>query len=256
VKYINRITPAEVHLLRKAGSTSLKDLLKLTFIDLLLKQILSTNLEIYIHPVSKEGNTYSYVSRGEKYKNVTKDHEMVLSVFFARYPELQVLMANFVKMTFVRSKGLAHYQFLVRKSKDLEGCFKKTLINRLFGTLSLTKKGKDYLKAIDDEIKQIDETLKNTDPEKRQHILAQINGNVCFMSHMYFTELTTIDIDLFSTHKENLNFDYTSTGGGCGGGSWESFGGNVDWSSSDSSGCSSGDGGCGSGCGGGCGGCS
>jgi hypothetical protein len=252
---LSKLTPAETLLIRDGDEVSVKELLKYTFMDLLVKQVLMTeDVERQLN-MRDPVRIYKYVSPGKNFSQYTSlPHELPFLLPFRRNSDNRLLFKNCVQVGYenVESKRALHKA--IRLLPSLHNAFSASLLEKVFGEFSYTDRGLELKRQVEEEIKQLEReltVLMVNDREKAMEKLKPIGGNVFLLHALNFTVLREID-EAFSKELTRQG-----GGGGCGGGwtTFDTYSSDFDSScssdSGDSSGCSSGD----SGCGGGCGGC-
>ena len=256
MEILSKLTPAETLLVLETSNTELKDLLKYTFMDLLLKKAIKTT-EVRKQPNRRDrARIYSYVIAGENWSSYKPMlHEIIYLSPFQESNSIQILFRHVVKIGFQNSGGKKGF---IRKklmtSSNLLGHFKNGLFDSFFNNIKLTPKGEHTLKEIKKSIEKLEKELPdiiNTDKKKALEILLTIKGNIFLLKNLDFQLLRKIDGQLMEEFKRQNGEDT-----GCyGGGDWGTHGDSFDSSfdSADSFGGDSGCSGC-SGCGG-CGGC-
>ncbi len=253
MKYLSQLTPAELLVLTKDGVTH-RELLKITFIDLLFKQVLKT-YEVERQPHSKDKvRVYRYVGIGKNFETYSsQNHEKVFLSSFVADDSIEVLFSNLVKIAYQKSRTLLCYKDDIYKTPTLKKCFSQNIFQKLFYNYNVTDYGKKLKREVKEEIQNEGNKLADIstiDNQKVIELIKEISGNIFLLVAIDHELLSLIDDDLGSI----INQVNSSSGdGGVGCSSW-SF---DDYSSSFDSSCS-GDSGC-SGCGGdgcsGCGGC-
>ena len=246
---LSTLTPAETLFALKLKSADLRELLKLTFMDLLLKKVFKIQ-EIEKRISKREVRNYKYVLRGENFHSYReREHEFVYLDFYRSDKMAEALLfQHVVKMGFEKSKNEDYYQRLVSFRLRNEKYISKNFLQNIFGGYSLTDDGKKLQQNLQSQIDQLNSTLPDlisTDRKKALEILLQIKGNVFLLSSIDFELMRLLDRELMDQFKD---YKPTTTTGSCSGcTTWPTF----------DSGCSGS--GCGSGCGGdgcsGCGGC-
>jgi len=249
--HLSKFTPAELFfLLRHPKRRYLKELLKVTFLDLLLKQILIiTEVE---KELKRTIQVYRYVEDGAKFYGYRSlDHETVFLDTFRKNSDIRIIFKSMVKIGYQNAKSLYHYKAVILEQLKYNGYVKQNMVQQIFGLYSLTDQGSDIQSKVRTEIsqleKQLPDLIRATD-EKAMEILKAINGNIYLIDTIGVDLLEHINkAFLAATKEDKQNGDY---GFACA--DFYGFSDSFDNSwSSDSGGCS-GDGGC-SGCGG-CGG--
>ncbi|WP_026703902.1 hypothetical protein [Flavobacterium soli] len=250
--HLSKFTPAELFfLLRKERRRYLKELLKVTFLDLLLKQILViTEVE---KEVGRTTQIYRYVEDGRRFFGYRPlDHEAIFIDPFRKDNDIRILFQSMVKIGFQNAKNFSHYKAIIINRLISTGHISQNIFQQIFGLYSLTNQGLDIESKIRTEIHQLEKELptliKSTD-ERATEILKTINGNVFLIDNIRMDLIDYINKAFLATTKEDKqDGDY---GFACS--HYYGFSDSFDnsWESSGSSGCG-GDSGC-SGCGG-CGG--
>lgn len=250
MKHLSKFLPTETLLLLEGKNAGIKELLKITFMDLYLKQVIEITT-VSTQASSRDKIRYNkYVVRGKNFSSYKPhQHELVYLSPYQKSSSIKVLFQHLVQMGFQNAISESKYISVVRKSPTISNYFTTTIFQTLFGGFSLTQEGLELRTKIKAEITQLEKDLPgiiDSDMERALQILNSIGGNIFLLKNIDFSLLQQIDSELLA----ELNKKYTNHdgGSGCYGcSSWDS--GCTGYSSS---GCSGGSG-C-SGCGGGCGG--
>jgi hypothetical protein len=254
---LSKLSPAQTYILIEGKDASQKDLLKYTFMDLLLKQVLATSKRNVKASKHDPLQVITYVSIGKNFRGYKPlAHELVFLQTFQKSKTLSIIFRHVVKMGYENSQGKKHYQNIITNTKEFEGCIKRDFLDRLLSGFSLTEKGITLKNKLKEELVYLDEHLPsiiNYDKQKSLEILKQIKGNIFLLKNIDFEMLAEIDKKLI----EEMNPRNDNSSNGCSGcvSTWDTYG--HDWHSFDSScsSCNSDSGGSGcSGCSG-CGGC-
>jgi len=252
--YLSELTPAEIFILTKEDVTH-QELLKITFIDLLLKNVLKT-FEVHRQPhIQEEIRIYKYIRIGQNFKNYkSKNHEKFFLSTFDKDLEIEILFRNLVKIGYQKSRTLSNFKNELIKTPTLKKCFSQNIIQIIFGGYSFTEFGTELKRKIEKEIQNLNSELSglnNIDNQKAIELIKVIGGNIFLLENIDYELLNQIDSDLATEmNRKETNND----GSGCSGCGWtfDNYSSNFDSGCSSDSGCG-GDSGC-SGCGG-CGGC-
>ncbi|MBP6311194.1 MAG: hypothetical protein KA408_02925 [Flavobacteriales bacterium] len=248
MKHLSKFLPAETLLMLEDDKADLKELLKTTFMDLLLKQV------IEITTISKQSSSsrdkvryYKYVIRGKNFlKYRPLEHEIVYLSPYQKSSSIKILFQHLIRMGFQNSKSESKYISAVRQSTNINHYFTKNIFQTVFGGFSITQDGLELRNKIKTEIAQLEKELPpiiTSDKEKALQILNTIGGNIFILKNIDFSLLKQIDSEILA--EMNRKYKDDDGGGGCYGcSSWDS--GCTGCSSSGCSGCS----GCGGGCGG------
>jgi len=266
MKYLETLTPAEcLVLITTNGVITKKQMLKMTFVDLILKQVLKIQEEQHQAHPRDPVMTYKYVYPGSRFGSYFPlEHEQIFTNAFTGFDPPPILLRNFIKSSFASGDLVAG----LVKSANLKDYFKRKWWNFFSGSYKRTDYGVEVRKKILAEISEIEQRLKGKTNQPRlvANIVYKINGNILLIEGIELLGLAQIDADLFKEMNANQGQDIADNSSGCAtiAGCWsdlDSIGDSFDSScSNDSSGCS-GDSGCSSsgcsgcsGCGGGCGG--
>lgn len=273
MEILKKLSPAETYLIIEDNTVSLKNLLKYTLVDLILKKVLILKEEQF-QPAEKDPiQTIVYIKAGENFKShKAKAHEHIFLQTLSVNEELEITFRHFIGVVYenVASKRKYIYK-AVRKNPITETCISNGFIGRLFGMKILTKKGHAVKKEIQRAISELEEGLPKlvaNSSDQLESLLSEIGGNVLLLKSFDLSLLKEIDSQ-FNKHSQKGTSDIDGCSGcfvffdfymdafdtefdgfdASSGSSW----GDSDGGCSSDSGCS----GC-SGCGGcgGCGGCS
>ncbi|TAD83256.1 MAG: hypothetical protein EAY75_15165 [Bacteroidetes bacterium] len=255
MKQLSKLSPAETLLVLQDKKASLRELLKVTFLDLLLKQVVRTFDLVQQPTVRNKDSGYKYVEIGKNFWTYQPlPHENIFLTPFQKSPSLQVLFRNMVKTGYQNAKSKGKFTSLLLQSPSMDTCFSRSILQSLFGGFSITLEGQELRNIVSAEILELENQLPSlilNEPEKAQDIMYAIKGNIFLVDNIEFDLLKQkIDNELLAEFNKR---DDTNNGGGCSGFAWYGF---DDYSDSFDSSCGSGDSGCaGGGCGGGgCGG--
>lgn len=246
MKHLSKFQPAETLLLLEDKKADIKELLKITFMDLLLKKV------IEITTVSKQSSSrdkvryYKYVVRGKNFlKYRPLEHEIVYLSPYQKSSSIKILFQHLIRMGFQNAKSESKYVSAVRQSRNVNYYFTKNILQTVFGGFSISQDGTELRNKIKTEIAQLEKDLPSiihSDKEKALQILNTIGGNIFLLKNIDFSLLKQIDSEILAEMNRGYKDDDGGTGCyGCS--SWDSG-----CTGCGGSGCSS------SGCGGGCGG--
>lgn len=253
MEHLSQLTPAETLIILKDKDTRLKEVLKVTLMDLLLKQVLKIE-EVYKHTGgTNEQRLYEYVETGKNFRFYNPlPHENVFLEIFQKNEDYRFLFRHVVKVGYENAKSYNYFHKLTRKSHNISDCFKENFISDLIGFSFKTSKHELLRRELQKEINQLEIQLPKitqNDREKALEILKEIKGNIFLLSTIEFDLLKQIDQTISTEMNRQSDNSF-----GCSGCSWSYF---ESYSESFDSSCSgdggSSDGGC-SGCSG-CGGC-
>lgn len=247
MNYLQSLKPAEIHLLLENGEPKLKDMLRLTFLELLRKKVLV--FEEHEKPSRKPGmvRVYKYVTTGPAYQDYnTLSYEAVFLNPYKKDPARRILFRSLIRIT----SENAHYDTVFRKKiieSSLNRHFYQNRLRLSFGLgRVLSASGETAKIQIQKEIRDAEQKLNNHPgsytPDLVEYILALGTGVLFLQNWESIKDYWKTDIQQYTDsstewYSSSDFYDYNTSSDSE---SWDTG------CSSDSSGCS----GC-SGCGGG-----
>lgn len=249
--HLSKLTPAEILILTK-NDVSQQEILKITFVDLLLKRVLRT-FEVERQPhINQEIRLYKYIAIGQNFRYYKYlNHENIFLSPFVHDNSLEILFRNLVRIGYQNSKSLGALKNEITKSPNLKECFSQNIFQKIFQSYSVTQYGRDLKRKVEQEIKTLSEefsSVNDLENQKAIDLIKRIGANIFLLINVDYELLKQIDHLLGIEMAKNNSVDADTGYSGCG----STF---DDYSVSFDSGCSS-TSGCGgnSGCSG-CGGC-
>jgi hypothetical protein len=279
MKQLSRLSPAEAILLIKEKDANLRELLKATFLDLLIRRVLKIEIVEVESRSSRHFRTNKYISIDTNFRSVKiNDQNMCYLSPFLKNNDIQILFRHLVKMGFQNAKSTRHFQKELINTPNLAGFIKQNFIQSIFGGFNLTPSGETIKNDLKKEIISAEQKiidLLDSNPKLALEELSKLGGHAIHFKQIDFNEINRLEYKIvFEKEKtKQKEGDSETSGNGCCSGyigcsgcsTWSDFDHNssyFDNSCSNDSGCSSsssGCSGCGSGCsgcgGGGCGGC-
>lgn len=257
MKHLSTLSPAESLIVLKGRYATLKELLKVTFMDLVLKKVIRTFEVERPGRGTERVRIYKYVEAGENFELYQPlHHEKVILSPLYKSKTVQILFRHFVKMSYQNARSENAFQQWIRKSPNLENYFSRNFFHLLLGGFSVTTLGMGIKEKIAQEINDIESSLPGliaSNPDGALDILKEIKGNVYLLENIPLDGFQQLDFEFL----KEMNRQGNNSSAGCSG-CWtgfDDFSLTFNSSCSGDSGCSGGGGsGC-SGCGSGCGGC-
>lgn len=260
---LSKLSPAETLLILKGTKAQLKEILKITFMDLVMKKVLKTTKSNYRPSRQALVQVITYVITDRNFVNYKQlPHEYYFLEVYNKSNTLKVNFRNFVSIVYKNAQSGKHCRELIIKNPAIKDYFRKNIIQEIFGGFSLTKEGcllKEKLQAELDELEETFPVLINSDGIKAKKILEAVKGNIFLIKKIDSTLLKEMDKELsveIDRKGNNNNGDNGCWGDGWDnnwGDSWGSWDSHDHHSHSSDSGCWGGDSGCSSS---GCSGCS
>jgi hypothetical protein len=141
---LSKLKPAETLLLLDGSKSDFKNLMKFTFMDLVLKQVLVVKESVR---TIKSGRGYKeqrikYVVIGKNFKNYKPSaFERIYLTTFDKSPELKAVLTKLIKVAYDSIHLERKYRRTILNSIPIKQCFKISLLNQLMGSFSLTSEG-------------------------------------------------------------------------------------------------------------------
>ncbi len=206
MKLLSKLSPAETLLIVENSSSSLKDLMKFTFMDLLLKRVLEIKIvHKKAHPRDKYIREYNYVVAGkniEKYK--PKEHELIYLSPYLKNKEISLLFRHVIKMGYEQTNGLSRYKKTIASSENIKQHFGTSFFQKIFGGQSLTVLGKTTKRKIVEFLDSTDADIADiiiADKKKALGILIFLGGNIFLLKNLDFQLLKKIDGQIIQEQK-------------------------------------------------------
>jgi hypothetical protein len=206
MKILSKITPAETILITDINSLELKDLMKYTFMDLLLKKVIEIKeVRRKVNPRDQQIRTYSYVVSGKNFnKYKPKNHELIYLNPFLKNISMQILFKHFVKMAYDSINSDWSYIKLIRSNQEINQFFKQTFWSDLFRINKLTERGISLKNEISNYLNEIDrdiDKLLYDDTAKGLALLLSLGGNIFLLKNLDFQLLKKIDKELINQQR-------------------------------------------------------
>jgi hypothetical protein len=215
MKNLSLFAPAETLLLLKGKNVKLKDLLKVTLMDLFLKQALRT-IEIVSPSTSKSLSVpNTYVVSGTNlnhYSPMTHEH-VFLSPFY-KNTEMQILFNNMVKIGYQNAKTEKRYSNLIFKNKNLNRYFQQGFITIFKGRFSLTPSGERMAQDLKAEINDLESTLPNlmeNEKSRALEIMKTLGGNIFLLKGVDLNLMKQIENYMVMADTRDKNYSSSAS---------------------------------------------
>jgi hypothetical protein len=183
---LKSLRPAEALVLLQGAKVQYRDLLKYTFVDLILRKVLKQDERTH---TQSDGQTVTtkWILTGEAYaRHEIRLHEEVYLQLWHGNADMQVSLAQVVKAAFEKSRSKYHYCYqFVMKSPKLAGMYNIGFFKRLFKPMSLKPEGERLKARLQSDIttaeSRLNQLLQNDKPAAVQFI-SEIGGNVMLLS--------------------------------------------------------------------------
>lgn len=259
---LSEFTPAETLLLTRGSNVLLKDLLKYTFMDLLLRKVLLLTRKKYQPDTRSTAVTLKYISAGPLlHRCGALPHEQVFTSPFLQ-GKRSIQFRFMIKLAYEQTSKFSDYDPVILESPSIKKFVKRNFFHRLFGGYGWSEDGKRVAEVLKLELQSLEQNLPiwiKDDQAKAIEIFKAIRGNVFLLKTVDFKLLQYFDKEVVRLQNNSSDTsDWSSFDTVSFDSSWIGDSHHYSWDTSfdsswdSSSGCSS-DSGCGSGCSG-CGG--
>lgn len=203
-------TPAETHLLLYGAASSLKDLLKVTFMDLILKKVIQTVDYFRTPKGNQKPRFYKYIMIDKNFASYQpKLHELVfLTPFYVNAHE-KILFRHLIAKGYHNSKSKHHFQDLIVQTQEMKDAFSQTVFQMIFGGRDLTLVGKKLKSETIEELLLLEDLLPkqlSDHPQEALKTLTNIQGNIFLLQNVVFDLKTEIEQDFMMELKRFERF--------------------------------------------------
>jgi hypothetical protein len=197
MKNLSTLSPAQTLILLEGKDANLRDLLKVTLMDLFLKQVLQTTEIANTSHAGSETFSNTYIIRGNNFLtyNALAQEEIFLSVF--RHTEnAQFLFNTLVKLGYEKAGSVGHYSKIILRNSSIRPYFVEGIERFFKGKFSLTPWGIKLVRELKAEINELETTLPKlleTDQAKALEVLKVIKGNIFLVKGLDFKMMKEIE---------------------------------------------------------------
>jgi len=192
----------KTHLVLETSKTSLKDLLRLTLLDLLMKRVLELRImEIQHHPQDPVYKDY-YVVAGANFKGYRyQAHERFFLQAFIQNNSRHVVLRHLIKTGIKGAKNEKTFIYkYIRKCPILQNKFKGSLVYNLWGVTRLNEDGQELQARMRTEIQELELSLPKLllrDPKQAMEVLLKIKANLFLLRNASTTIIEGIKPEFF-----------------------------------------------------------
>jgi hypothetical protein len=205
VDILQKIAPAETLFILHPES-SLRDLMKYTFMNLLMQEVL---VLINFDPKPVQGAArlgFAGVMIGKRFKqSEPRLHEMVFLFPFYKKPAKRIVVRHLLQMALDAAKNEVHFKQYLLDGEEMKPLFTKTFLQKLFGGVTLSDKGKSVKEDIIKQFNHYDKILPpliKTDREKALEMISHINGNMLLLNAFKFDLIQMIGKEISIVEDE------------------------------------------------------
>jgi|GEM_PF-846446 len=176
------LTPAETSFILDGQNARVRELMKVTLMDLLLKKVLKVTSVASQAPKDNTEKTPLYFGRGDAFFTYSaKPHEEIYLSHFRKPNTSPVLYKHLLKLTLPHVNQKWKYQNLVLRSVTLHQCFSQSMMQLLFGGYRRTRQGDALHRNVCSEMNLVQQQLPDllhSNPAQAMEIIRVIGGNV------------------------------------------------------------------------------
>ena len=188
IKELTNLSPAEI-LLIENPEVKVDKLARVTFFDLLLKEVLKIEVDEKATKKDKKNPTVSLGKELYNYKPLK--HESIFLSVFEKDNELKVKLSNLLKTAFEKIKNSEEYKLKYIYSDDrMKQYFKSNFFQRLLGIKVISENGIKVQKEIKRELKRI-KTNTTKKVKGIEETLLSLNGNIVLIPKIPTESLLT-----------------------------------------------------------------
>lgn len=204
--YLEKFTPAEAYLILNQNQQLQKQVLKITFKELILKEVLKLETVVKTSKNGKRKTTYKYVKTGSvfnSYKHLTNEAPL-LEPFRAK-SKVRLLLKNYVRLIYDASGGFNSYIWngMIKQPK-LRPFFRANIFYWIIGKTKLTKLGESTKMNLMNELADIEEKLTfliDQDQKRAAQLVKDIGAHL-FLINIDFKKFKHLDQYLFTNLKD------------------------------------------------------
>lgn len=203
IEELTNLSPAEI-LFIKDQSVQVDKLARVTFFDLILRQILKIEIDPKANKIEKKNPTVIIGKAFSGYESLK--HEYIFLSVFTTDNELKIKLSNLLKTAFEEIKNSEEYKWkYVYSDKRMKKYFKSNLLQKIFGLKVISENGIKVQKEIKRELRRIktNTTKKNTNIVE---ILFNLKGNIVLIP-----EIPTEIFELIEKKKSNFRPDNSNS---------------------------------------------
>lgn len=203
MKTLAYYTPAQVILLLKGKRASLKDLLKGTFMDLLLRQVITTEEEV----VGKKRRLF--VMAGKSFSSYRyHQHDLVFLQPFFENRKIRLSFGDLVRGGYERAGGAKKFIRSILRSPEMVSSYASGLTKLLKGSLTKTTSGDRLTQVLRNEVDELQVNLPvllKNDPDLAYRVLEELKGNIVLIPSIDLRMIATLENELLIGERSRVS---------------------------------------------------
>lgn len=200
IKELTNLSPAEI-LLIENPDVKVDKLARVTFLDLILKEVLKVEVDTKANKKEKKNPIIITGKAFSSYESLK--HESIFLSVFTKDSELKIKLSNLLKTAFEKVKSSEEYKLkYVYSDKRMKQYFKSNFIQKLLGIKVISENGIKIQTELKRELIRIktNTTKKNT---KIIETLLALNGNIVLIPKIPVEIFEQIEKRKSNLRKEN-----------------------------------------------------
>lgn len=178
MKFLEKFTPAENYLILENSKASLKELLKLTMLDLLLKKVIITEIVVVKSDERSPDRTLTYVKSCINFQSYQpKSHEEIFLSIFQADPDNKILFKHLVKMSYDEAESTRNFVYhLILNHSETSNLFEP---GKMFRIIRLNDAGRRAKIQIGKDLNELKSAVINDTA-----VLTKVNGNLFLINNL------------------------------------------------------------------------
>ena len=204
MEFLEKFTPAENYLILENSDASLKQLLKLTMLDLLLKKVITTEIVLVKSDERSPERILTYVQSCFNFQSYQpKSHEEIFLSPFHANPENKILFAHFVKMSYDESVSLSNFVYhLILNHSETSNLYET---GKMFRNIRLSDAGRRAKIQLEKDLNELMSSLNDTS------VLTKVNGNLFLIDDLENRIGSTGYLDYYHAYSSKFDSAFDSS---------------------------------------------
>ena len=178
MEFLEKFTPAENYLILENSNATLKELLKLTMLDLLLKKVITMEIVVVKSDERSPERILTYVQSGVYFESYqAKSHEEIFLLPFQADPENKILLKHLVKMSYNEAESMRNFVYhLILNHSETSNLFET---GKMFRNIRLNDAGRRAKIQIGKDLNELKSAVINDTA-----VLTKVNGNLFLINNL------------------------------------------------------------------------
>jgi len=207
MEFLEKFTPAENYLILENSKASLKELLKLTMLDLFLKEVIATEIVVVKSDERSPERILTYVQSCINFQSYQpKSHEEIFLSPFQADSENKILFKHLIKMSYDEAESTRNFVYhLILNHSETSNLFET---GKMFRNIRLNDAGRRAKIQLVKDLNELTSSLLND-----TSVLTKVNGNLFLIDHIESRIGVTGYLDDYHAYSSKFDsaFDSSST---------------------------------------------